>query len=687
MRKLYDMTSSEELEPILQLWILRLMVPLGGYKQLDEISEALSFSADDTDTVLEEQIDRKHQLRMLKAAHARAERTWSNAPLPDILLQNLVRLSQLINLSENECKIIAFVVLIHSISQLDDAADQLGAISPLKIYRVLSVVLGIDEREMHRLLSKDAQLGRSGLIEIDFNGSRSLSRMLDLTSRALSRGLLAPGADPMSLFRELFAPVGKAQISLADYGHISSEVTLLDDYLHSTIDSGYAGVNIYLYGPPGTGKTELAKALAASLGVQLIAVSVQDEDGDPMTGSRRLCALRSAQEIYRRQQAVLLFDEAEDIFRGGGLFERSMADKHKGWLNEYLGKNPLPVIWISNSISSMDDAFIRRFDRVMKIGVPPLSKRREMTQKICGELIGADAIKRIAASNQLTPAVIERAARVTRRIKEQGSEIDANEVMLSHINGTLKGQGKQPIRLSNPAALPKVYDPGLLNPSQDLTDLAKGVATARSARICLYGPPGTGKTAYARWLSEQIDQPLLMKRASDLMSKWVGGTEENLAEAFHEAEQDHALLLIDEVDSFLQERSKATQSWEVTQVNEMLTQMEAFSGVFIASTNLMDGLDQAALRRFDAKIHFGYLGDAQAARLLVSWCKELEIAAPTAVDQARIGQLDVLTPGDFSALARRHRFSPYKEAAGVVMTLEEECALKQDGKKRRIGFI
>jgi hypothetical protein len=437
MRKYYDSTGSKELEPILQLWILRLMVPLGGYRQLDEISEALCFGDDDTDTVLEEQIGRKHQLRALKAAHARAEQAWSNAPLPDILLQNLAKLSQLINLSESECKIIAFVVLIHSVSQLDDAADLLGSISPLKIYRVLSVVLGIEERELHRLFSKEAQLGRSGLIEIDFRVGNRLSGMLDLVSRAVGRGLMTPGADPMSIFRELFAPVGKAQLSLADYGHLSSELTQIDDYLRSTIDSGDAGVNLYFYGPPGTGKTELAKALAASLGVELIAVSVEDEDGDPMTGSSRLRALRSAQELYRSQKVVLLLDEAEDVFRGEGLFERLMADRHKGWLNEYLGKNPLPVIWISNSIHGMDAAFVRRFDRVIEIGVPPLSKRREITQKICGELIGMSAIKHIAASNQLTPAVIERAARVTRRIKGRGSEINGDEVMLSHINGTL----------------------------------------------------------------------------------------------------------------------------------------------------------------------------------------------------------------------------------------------------------
>ena len=91
-----------------------------------------------------------------------------------------------------------------------------------------------------------------------------------------------------------------------------------------------------------------------------------------------------------------------------------------------------------------------------------------------------------------------------------------------------------------------------------------------------------------------------------------------LHEAFKQATDDGALLLIDEVDSFLQDRRNAQQSWEVSQVNELLIQMEMFSGIFIASTNLMDSLDQAALRRFDLKVKFGFLKKDQAESLFAS---------------------------------------------------------------------
>ena len=93
-------------------------------------------------------------------------------------------------------------------------------------------------------------------------------------------------------------------------------------------------------------------------------------------------------------------------------------------------------------------------------------------------------------------------------------------------------------------------------------------------RICLYGPPGSGKTAFCQYLSENLDKPLLFKPASSLLSCYIGESEKLISQAFAEATDDGAILLLDEVDSFLQERSKAKHSWQVTQVNELLQQME-----------------------------------------------------------------------------------------------------------------
>lgn len=106
---------------------------------------------------------------------------------------------------------------------------------------------------------------------------------------------------------------------------------------------------------------------------------------------------------------------------------------------------------------------------------------------------------------------------------------------------------------------------------------------------------------------------------------FVGQTEKNIARAFAEAKEENAVLIFDEVDSFLADRNSANRNWEITQVNEMLVQMENFDGIFIATTNLMDNLDRASLRRFDLKLEFGFLEYNQAFKLFKDECENLNI--------------------------------------------------------------
>ncbi len=157
-------------------------------------------------------------------------------------------------------------------------------------------------------------------------------------------------------------------------------------------------------------------------------------------------------------------------------------------------------------------------------------------------------------------------------------------------------------------------------------------------------------------------------------------------EEFEQATQDGALLLIDEVDSFLQDRRGAQRSWEVSQVNEMLIQMESFHGLFIATTNLMDGLDQAALRRFDLKVRFDYLRSEQAWQLLKRHCVQLGFKELQLECRVRLNRLNTLTPGDFAVVRRQHRFRPIQSPSDLVSALEAECALKE-GAKSAIGFL
>jgi SpoVK/Ycf46/Vps4 family AAA+-type ATPase len=295
-------------------------------------------------------------------------------------------------------------------------------------------------------------------------------------------------------------------------------------------------------------------------------------------------------------------------------------------------------------------------------------------------------LERMAESETLAPAVVARAVNVVRAIGADMSREQAGKAIELLIDNILTAQGHKPLRSNDANRLPAFYDPAFVNADTDLAGIADGLARTGSGRLCLYGPPGTGKTAYGRWLAQKLGKPLMVKRASDLLSKWVGEAEKNIAEAFRFAERDGAILLIDEVDSFLRERADAQRSWEVTQVNEMLTQMEAFPGIFIASTNLMAGLDQAALRRFDLKLKFNYMKPAQAVSMLHQHCETLGLDISDMSETLARQRLSTLTPGDFAAVMRRHRFRPIASGSELVAALQAECAVKADARPA-IGFV
>jgi len=337
---------------------------------------------------------------------------------------------------------------------------------------------------------------------------------------------------------------------------------------------------------------------------------------------------------------------------------------------------------VSNRIGQLDPAVIRRFSLVIELGNPPLGVRRRMLDRALGTSgVRPGWLDRIAAHEHLSPALIEQAGR-------RAAVLSGVEAYLERLLGnTLEAMG-HPLRVTTPNLGLVPYRLDCLNPDEDLGAIAQGLSRDPRGRFCLYGPPGTGKTAFGEYLARTLERPLLIRRASDLLSKWLGETEQHIARMFMEAEREGAVLLLDEADSFLRERAGAHHRWEVTQVNELLTRMEAFDGLFIAATNLIDTLDAASLRRFDLKVRFDYLRPAQAWVLFREVLTAQGRRAPAKRRWLpRLESLDVLTPGDFATAVRRQRLaSGPLTAERLFATLEKEMAFRRSPPQRGIGF-
>jgi SpoVK/Ycf46/Vps4 family AAA+-type ATPase len=552
----------------------------------------------------------------------------------------------------------------------------------------MSIIMGIERAKIRSALSSAGRLAQTGLIRLEPGFEHKLRYTLKLLSDHFVASMLREIEDPADLIRDTVIPARPAELCFDDFTHASESLDIIRPYLRRSVETNRTGVNIFIHGDPGTGKSQLVRLLAEDAGCNLFEVTSEDANRDPISGEGRLQSYRAAQSFLRGQRALILFDETEDVFNDGNGFvgRKSTAQSRKAWMNRMLEENRVPTVWLSNDVSCLDPAFVRRFDFVMELKVPSRQRREAMLHAACGDLVTPDVVSRIASSNELAPAVIARAAAVVKVIRSDLSPSVQGSAVALVIGNTLVAQGHGALPKADVTRLPSYYDPHYVNADADLAAMADGIDRSDSARLCLFGPPGTGKSAFGRWLAQRSDSPLHITRASDLISPYVGVTEKKIAQAFEAAEKDRAILLLDEVDSFLQDRRGAKYGWEVSQVNEMLTQMEAFAGVFIATTNLMGGLDQAALRRFDLKVRFGYLKPEQAWQLFCCQCMDLGLPEPSSALRKSLDTIAVLTPGDFATVARQHRFRPINDAVALFDALAVECAAKEDGCKRTIGF-
>ena len=442
-------------------------------------------------------------------------------------------------------------------------------------------------------------------------------------------------------------------------------------------------MNLLIYGVPGTGKTEFAGLLAQALGISAYNITYMDSDGDVVKAEQRLNYSRLAQTLLNGKQALLIFDEIEDVFNGS-LMERSVAQKNKAWMNQLLENNNVPMIWLSNSVSGIDPAFLRRFDLILEMPDLPLKNKSALITQLAEGKLSPAYVQHFAKVRSLSPAILTRVFNVANAV-DNGKKA-FSEVLLTLFNETLQAQGKKKIE---PLVESKLsYQLEWVSCNENIHKITEGLMRTKKGRICCYGPPGTGKTAWAGWLAEQLDMPLLLCKGSDLLDPYVGGTERNISEAFESAKRDNCLLVLDEVDTFLFSRDGAERSWERSQVNEMLTQIERFEGLMVVSTNLIEVLDPAALRRFDLKLKFDYLTLPQRLDFAKQQAEILGLPLLSEEDLSQIESLNLLTPGDFAAVARRHQFSPFQKVQDWLSALQGECEVKPafSATTRRIGF-
>jgi SpoVK/Ycf46/Vps4 family AAA+-type ATPase len=457
---------------------------------------------------------------------------------------------------------------------------------------------------------------------------------------------------------------------------------------------------VNLTGAPGAGKTEYAKSLIKKAG-QKMSIYNNELEIDNENSKKALPRLNCYLSL-KKDDSVLVVDEAETILQTKefGFFGMELSSSQKGTVNKMLENSENKVIWIVNYTNEMDESTLRRFNYSIKFQQMPKEPLRSIAASKLKSLQIPSSLKNeildMCSKYKVTGASVDYVVKTINSFEYQQGKDD---VIRSQIKSVLEANssllnGKKKMR----DVVKKSYDLSILNtsiPANDMVDMLRNAEEYKKenltienndgVRMLFYGLSGTGKTELARYISQTLEKPLLLKRCSDLLGSYVGQTEQQIRAAFEEAENTNSILLFDEADSFFADRTTANQSWERTQVNEFLTQMEEFSGICICTTNLRQIMDPAMQRRFHIISEFKALEKSGIQVLLEKYFSNYEFSD----SQIRyLASYDSVTPGDFGSLSGKIRFIP-KEKISSEYIINELVRIQEEksGKlSRKIGF-
>jgi len=476
---------------------------------------------------------------------------------------------------------------------------------------------------------------------------------------------------------------------------------------------------VLLHGPPGTGKTLLARAVANESAAKFFSIA-----GPEIMGSAYGESERRLREIFEQAAqaapSIIFIDEIDSIApkRGQvtGEAEKRLVAQLLTLLDGIEARQNTVVIAATNRPEALDEALRRpgRFDREIVVGVPDQPGRREILgihtrgMPIAPDVDLDDLARRTYGFVGADIAALSREAALeaVRRIMPKlnlGEDVIPNEILdalsveLKDFDNALKRVQPSAMREVMVEAPTITWDDigGLDAPRDRLRegvelplkhpDAFRRLGIRPAKGFLLYGPPGTGKTLLAKAAARESEANFIATKSSDLLSKWYGESEQQIARLFNRARQvAPTIIFIDELDSLVPARGGGLGEPQVTErvVNTILAEMDGLEElqnvVVIGATNRPTLIDPALLRpgRFDELIYVGVPDTAGRRRILAIHTEDMPLA-PDVDLESLARRAERFTGADLEDLVRRAGLTALRRGldTGTVTMADFETAL------------
>lgn len=620
---------------------------------------------------------------------------WKTPPVPDMIFRNLELMGQRLHYGDLEIDILRFLIVRQKDFQLSIFADQFIKEDAARIGAAMALFTGRvqDGAKIRALLDAGSTFIKSGIINVsqvqEEGGFRYFPELEDDIIDFLT---LAKDADT-GLVDMLIGKPLDAKLNIDDFSYLADDIALIAGVIKSAKEKKRTGVNIMLYGPAGSGKTELAKAIVSHLGMTLYGIG-EDlvENGESSTpdatSKQRVSKLFQAHSFLAdSSDAVLLFDEVEDLLIKGNDADKKAEPPSKIIVNRLLENNPVPTIWAGNDPDKFHDSMRQRFSFSLYVDYPPMEMRRNIwaRQLSMNEETMSDQDLTYLARHYRAPGRM--IANAVQKSADIGSlKVATIENFLrasSHLtNGDIES-------IESGAGLSDKFDISLVN-YDDARQNEIGALAGAGSRVSPYailmsGPVGGGLRSFGRYMAEKAVLNQLEVDVRALIAPHpMMSAEVRIRQAFDVARNQKQLLVFSHLDALAEQPdNSAANNWksdesEFFMESLMRHRLPVIAHSYRSSVEFPEFMTDC----FSVQAKVTPLDDEQRAKAFKLYFAE------TIKSSQNDSLPDGLVPGDFAAVQKilRRSTNGHTEPARIAELLARQPTYRAEADKKRFGF-